>query len=101
MRTTIRLGALLIATSLFGVAPSVRAQDKPCMADAARLCPGVEPASKAQMTCLKSHMEEVSPACKKKLATMKMRHEEQQQEMNKEMNKQMEPAPTPPQQQQP
>jgi hypothetical protein len=64
--------------------------DKPCMADAARLCPGVEPGGGAQARCLKEHMSELSPACKKKMSAAVEKKEQ------KELQKQQERAPQPP-----
>ena len=58
------------------------------MADAARLCPNMEPGS-AQIACLKEHKQELSPACKKKIVEKK-----EQQEMKKQ-EQQKQPAPPP------
>jgi hypothetical protein len=82
--------ALLIVGAVIGLGSAAYAQDKPCMADAARLCPNVEPGGGAQMQCLKAHKEELSPACKKKVLQAKIKHEE-----NKQMEQQQE-APPPP-----
>jgi hypothetical protein len=60
------------------------------MADAARLCPEVEPGGGAQVTCLKQHKEELSPACKKHVMQMKVKHEEERQ-----LQQQQQGAPTP------
>ena len=79
----------VIAAAMLALAPGARAQDKPCMADAARLCPGVEPGGGKQIECLKAHIDQVSAACKKNLVEAK-----EKQELNKEQ-------PAPPQEQQP
>jgi hypothetical protein len=71
--------AFAIALALFGFAPGVFAQERPCMADAARLCPNVEPGGGAQMECLKAHKDELSPACKKKVLQAKTKQTEKQQ----------------------
>jgi hypothetical protein len=71
--------AAFVAAAVLGLAGVAGAQSKPCMADAARLCPDVEPGGGAQMACLKSHSDELSPACKKKVMQTKMKHEEQKQ----------------------
>ena len=73
----------IAASVLLGLGAIGYAQDKPCMADAARLCPGVEPGGGAQMQCLKAHKDEVSPACKKKVMQMKVKNME-----NKELQQQ-------------
>ena len=70
---------MLIAASTLGLAATAYAQEKPCMADAARLCPEVQPGGGAQIACLKEHKEELSPACKKKVMQMKIKQMEQQQ----------------------
>jgi hypothetical protein len=81
-----------VAATVFGGFMSIGyAQEKPCMADAARLCPNVEPGGGAQMECLKAHKTELSPACKKKVMQAKIKQEE-----NKELQQQQEQqAPTP------
>ena len=76
----------VVAAGMLAVAPGARAQDRPCMADAARLCSGIEPGAK-QIACLKEHKQELSPECKKKIIEQK----EQQ-----ELKKQQEKAPAPP-----
>jgi hypothetical protein len=84
MKTAIRMGALVVATAISGFASVAAAQDRPCMADAARLCPDTEPGGGAQIQCLKAHKEQLSPECKKKVMSMKLKHEEQQQEQMRE-----------------
>ena len=70
---------------------SAGAQEKPCMADAARLCPEVQPGGGAQIQCLKEHKDELSPACKKKVMSAKIKHMEKQ-----ELQHEQAPSPTPP-----
>jgi hypothetical protein len=84
-----KLGLWIVAGAVFGLGSSAFAQEKPCMADAARLCPKVEPGGGAQMQCLKEHKDELSPACKKKVLQAKIKQEEQKQEKSEE------PAPQP------
>ena len=84
MKRQLRIAAALIAAGLTGgIASLAWAQEqkteKPCMADAARLCPNVEPGGGAQIACLKEHKEDLSPACKKRVMQMKLKHEEQKQ----------------------
>jgi hypothetical protein len=86
---TIRTALMIVATATtFGFAAGARAQEKPCMADAAKLCPNVEPGGGAQMQCLKEHKDELSPACKKKVMQMKAKHmeKEQQQQAPQQQN---------------
>jgi hypothetical protein len=90
MKRAIRTGAWMIAAGVLAFAPVAQAQEKPCMADAARLCPNVEPGGGAQIACLKEHKEELSPACKKKVMQAKIKHEEQKQ---LEQQEQMAPQP--------
>ncbi|HEX8951980.1 MAG TPA: cysteine rich repeat-containing protein [Polyangia bacterium] len=70
---------MLVVASAMGLAGTAFAQDKPCMADAARLCADVEPGGGAQIACLKAHKAELSPACKKNVMKMKVKQMEQQQ----------------------
>ncbi len=73
------IAAALVALGAGGLASPALAQERPCMADAARLCPDVEPGGGAQIQCLKQHKEELSPACKRKVMQAKIKHEEQKQ----------------------
>jgi len=73
-------GALALAQS--------QETEKPCMADAARLCKGIEPGGGAQMECLKAHRDELSPACKQKVMKakiQKMERDELQKSQPSEM----------------
>jgi hypothetical protein len=80
MKRHIRIATAVVAAAIAGGAASLAsAQEKPCMADAARLCPGVEPGEGAQIACLKQHKEDLSPGCKKRVMQMKIKHEEQKQ----------------------
>jgi hypothetical protein len=84
----------VVATTMLGFAAVGHAQDKPCMADAARLCANIEPGGGAQIACLKEHKEELSPACKKKVMQMKIQQMEQQ-ELQKQETPPQAPEPTP------
>jgi Cysteine rich repeat len=97
MRKTFGIAAALFAAAVSGgVATRAFAQEKPCMADAARLCPGVEPGGGAQIACLKEHKEELSPACKKKVMQAKIKHEESKQLEEQKANPPETPQPAPP-----
>src|SRR5262245_6268612 len=95
MKSIIRASSYAIAALMLVLAPGARAQDqaqgqaqdRPCAADAARLCPGSEEGSRAQLACLKEHKTELSAACKKKIM-------EKKEEMKKEQPK-PQPAPSP------
>lgn len=82
MTSAIRAGAFVVATAIAGFSASARAEDRPCMADAARICPDAEPGP-AQLQCLKAHKDALSPACKKKVMQMKIEKMEQD-ELKKE-----------------
>lgn len=89
------VGAALVFVGIAGTASVAGAQEKPCMADAARLCPDVAPGS-AQIMCLKQHKESLSPACKKRVMQAKIKHEEQKQlQQQQEQQQPMTPQPTP------
>jgi hypothetical protein len=45
-----------------------QAADHPCVADAKRLCPGVQPGQGRIAACLKEHQSDMSPACKARIA---------------------------------
>jgi hypothetical protein len=87
MRTALFVGLM----GALGLVSSARAQEHPCMADAARLCPDVEPGGGAQMQCLKAHKEELSPACKKNVMKAKIKMME-----NKELQEQQQKGEQPP-----
>jgi hypothetical protein len=80
---------VLIAAAMLGLGaaahaqaptqPPTQAPERPCMADAARLCAGIEPGGGAQLTCLKAHTDELSPACKKKVLEKKVQQKEQEE----------------------
>lgn len=78
-----------VAMLVMGMGGAAFAQDKPCMADAARLCPEYQPGME-QLACLKEHKTELSPGCKKKVMQMKIKREEQ-----KQLEQQQENAPRP------
>ena len=84
--------SLMIAGLLLGFAGAAGAQEKPCMADAARLCPDTEPGGGAQLQCLKMHKQELSPGCKEKVAKMKIKGMERH-ELEQQQQRQPPPAP--------
>ena len=90
MRSFHRIALALCAACIVGGAAGARAQqqmgqqgqqqgqekERPCMADAARLCPNIEPGGGKQIACLKAHKEQLSPKCKEKVLQMKVNEEE-------------------------
>ena len=76
------IGVALHVATMSGAA---FAQERPCMADAARLCPDVQPGA-GQISCLKEHKEDLSPACRKKVFEAKIRMEEQKQLQQQKQN---------------
>jgi hypothetical protein len=65
------LFCLSMATGVFA------AQDeKPCAADAAKLCKGIQQGQGRVARCLKEHASELSPACKKNIEEMKEKVQE-------------------------
>lgn len=86
---------MVMATAVLGLAGAAGAQEKPCMADAARLCSSVEPGGGAQIQCLKAHKDELSPACKKKVMQMKVKQMEQQQLEQQQQQQGAQPPPSP------
>jgi hypothetical protein len=84
MKTAIRMGALVVATAISVFVWGGAALYWGCWADPPRLCPDTEPGGGAQIQCLKAHKEQLSPECKKKVMSMKLKHEEQQQEQMRE-----------------
>lgn len=88
---------LVVATAALGFAATAQAQqpqqqERPCMADAARLCPDVEPGGGAQLQCLKAHKTELSPACKKNVMKMKIKGMERQQLQHQQQPNEPPPA---------
>jgi hypothetical protein len=49
--------------------------ERPCKADEAKLCAGIQPGGGRIAACMKEHKDELSPACKQQLAK---RHERRQ-----------------------
>lgn len=90
-----RMLLAVIASGLgFVATASAQEQERPCAADAARLCSQVEPGGGAQIACLKAHKSELSPACKKNVMKLKVKEFEQQQLEHQKANQP--PPATPP-----
>jgi hypothetical protein len=78
-----------VAMLVVGMGGAAFAQEKPCLADAARLCPEYQPGME-QIACLQQHKTELSPGCKKKVMQMKIKQEE-----NKQLQEQQQQHPQP------
>lgn len=65
--------AVLAGVFCLFLAAGVSAEEKnrPCVADAEKLCKGVEKGEGRVAKCLKEHESEVSPACKENIGKMK------------------------------
>ena len=73
---SVALSALLLAgASAMAQAPAPAPGNgaNPCADDARRLCKGVQPGEGRILGCLKEHREEVSDACKARLAQQRVR----------------------------
>ena len=68
------ISALLFAGAA-GAAQDVpdRPYLKPCKAEVAKFCKGVDPANEGIVGCLKEHREEVSDSCKARLAQLRVK----------------------------
>jgi len=71
----IGLSWLAIAAGIFclSIAAGVSAEevDKPCVADAKKLCKDVQPGEGRIARCMKEHEKELSPACRKNIVKAK------------------------------
>jgi hypothetical protein len=73
--------ASCLTAAAFGLgllsASAAFAQDgaRPCKADEAKLCAGIQPGGGRIAACMKQHKDDLSPACKQQLAK---RHERRQ-----------------------
>jgi hypothetical protein len=71
---------LAVVAGLFclSMAGSVSAEevDRPCVADAKKLCKDVQPGEGRVARCMKEHEKELSPACKENIKKMKEKSRE-------------------------
>ncbi|MBI5626079.1 MAG: hypothetical protein HY935_02580 [Nitrosomonadales bacterium] len=72
--------------SLAAVA-SAEAGGRPCADDAAKLCKDVQKGEGRVAKCLKEHKDELSPACKKRVAKAKERAKEMKEECHEDAKK--------------
>lgn len=64
-----RWAAVFAGVICLALSAGVAAEEaKPCAQDAARLCKGVEPGEGRIAKCMKAHENELSPACKARIA---------------------------------
>ena len=66
-------GMLCLSVALCAPAEEV---DKPCVADAKKLCKDVQPGEGRIAQCMKDHEKELSPACKANIKKMKEKAKE-------------------------
>jgi len=62
-------------TLMILTAPGAK-HEGPCKADAEKLCPGLHPGDGKYGECMKQHLDQVSDACKEKMAEHKEKAEE-------------------------
>lgn len=62
---------LAVLAGIFLLSIAASAEENPCIADKARLCPAVQPGEGRVAQCLMEHEIELSPACKKNIAKIK------------------------------
>jgi len=71
----IQMNWLAVAAGVFclSMAAVVSAEpvDRPCVADAGKLCKGVQPGEGRVARCMKEHEKELSPGCKENIGKMK------------------------------
>jgi hypothetical protein len=63
--------AVFAAVFCLSLAGGASAADKPCAADAAKLCAGMQPGGGAMGKCLQEHSNDLSPECKETMGKMK------------------------------
>lgn len=65
--------ALIAGVFCLSIAAGVSAEevDKPCAADAQKLCKDVQPGEGRVARCMKEHEKELSPGCKENIGKMK------------------------------
>jgi hypothetical protein len=70
--------ALITGVFCLCMAGSVSAEevDKPCVADANKLCKDVQPGEGRVAQCMKEHEKELSPACKENIKKLKEKTKE-------------------------
>ena len=75
MYSVIDMSWLAVAAGIFflSIATGVSAEevDKPCVADAKKLCKDVQPGEGRIARCMKEHEKELSPGCKKNIVKAK------------------------------
>lgn len=87
---TLRQFTLLAAAFCLSLAAGIAGaeeQSKPCADDAARLCKGMQPGGGRIANCLREHRDELSPACKERMAAAKKRMQEAKDDCHEDMQK--------------
>jgi hypothetical protein len=66
-----RLACALGLIGLLMPVSTVRAEEQPCVGDVKKLCATTPPGGGEMIRCLESHEAELSPGCRRRLATLK------------------------------
>lgn len=66
-RTVWAFFGMVICTGIAARALPVRAEERPCAEYVKKFCPSERPGTPKAMTCLSSHLSELSEACKKRV----------------------------------
>jgi hypothetical protein len=70
-KTGIAAIAIVVVALCTGLGAAQGSGQGPCKDDAAKLCKDVQPGEGRIMQCMKEHENELSPACKERIAEMK------------------------------
>ena len=62
--------AITIALLMSGSAVMAQPADKPCASDIKKICAGIQPGGGRIKGCIRSHWEDLSPACQDRLLTV-------------------------------
>jgi hypothetical protein len=89
--SSIQMNWLAVVAAVFclSLAGGVSAEekDRPCAADAEKLCKDVQPGEGRVAKCLKEHSNELSPACKDNIGKMKEKVQEFEQACKEDATK--------------
>jgi len=76
MKKTFLVTTLFILVSGFAYAQAPADKEGPCKANREQYCGDVKPGKGRIIKCLKAHENDLTPACKEKLAEMKKHYQE-------------------------
>src|SRR5437899_7425632 len=66
----LKILSISAALSFLLVSSAVAQSRFPCAADIKKACAGVDPGGGRIVACIKEHLKDLSPVCKKRLATL-------------------------------